>query len=525
MVFSKFHKPNNTSMVFHKILFLFILVSVLSFQPTEAQQEPTDIYQNCSSNITTVNSGFQFNLRTLLFSLSSNASDDTQFYNTTITDKNPTDSVYGMFMCRGDVPPQLCQQCVLSATQQLSSKCPLAKEAVTWYVECMVRYSNRSFFSTVDTRPPSLWRVHVNVTNPKSFIHLLLLTVNQTADEAAHHPIAEKKYATREASVSEFQTLYSLAQCTPDLSPHDCRTCLGGAIEDLLLPYEGSIGGVLLYPSCYIWYATFPFYRSPSPPPPPALVPATNTYDADSKFSEDPVYLSHNCSSNDTSTSSNTFQVDLKNLLSYLSSNATSGKDFHMAYVIDRVFGLYMCQGDLPSRLCGQCVLNATSRISSECASSPQAIIWYSHCMLRYSYQDFFYNMDTSTIYSKLNVTSTSSHNQEPNFFTFDLSNTLIDVANAALNGAEKYGIKSIKLNALQTLYTLAQCTQDLSYDDCLRCLQDVIYKAIPWSRLGSVGGRVLYPSCNVRFELFQFYKIDDEALPTRPGSPTGEVL
>ncbi|MCH92674.1 cysteine-rich receptor-like protein kinase, partial [Trifolium medium] len=58
----------------------------------------------------------------------------------------------------------------------------------------------------------------------------------------------------------------------------------------------------------------------------------------------------------------------------------------------------------------------------------------------------------------------------------------------------------------------------DLSSDDCTSCLKDVISTAIPWSVLGSVGGRILYPSCNLRFELFQFYVEGDEAqVPRSP--------
>jgi hypothetical protein len=43
-----------------------------------------------------------------------------------------------------------------------------------------------------------------------------------------------------------------------------------------------------------------------------------------------------------------------------------------------------------------------------------------------------------------------------------------------------------------------------------------MIGRAIPWLFLGSVGGRVIYPNCNLRFELFQFYMDGDEAQPPR---------
>ncbi|XP_027357302.1 cysteine-rich receptor-like protein kinase 10 [Abrus precatorius] len=503
-----------------KIFSFFILLLIfLNFATIEAQDDPFYLYQYCSSNRTTANSSFQLNLKTLLSSLSSNATGDTQFYNTTFTGENPYDSIYGMFMCRGDIPSQLCQQCVVNASQRLSSECSLSKEAVFWYDECMVWYSTTSFFSTVATTPSFSLLNPANVSNPQSFMHLLYFTMNQTANEASDSPIGDKKFATKEANVSRFQTLYCLAQCTPDLSPSECKTCLNGVIEELPSCCEGRIGGRVLYPSCNVRYELYPFYLSTQSSPKLAL--ATKPSHADSKFSDDPLYLSHNCSRNKAFTVNNsTFQMLLPTLLSYLSSNATkSGKNFHKADVADTVFGLYMCRGDLSSQLCAQCIQNATQRITLECSSSQEAIIWYSHCLLRFSYWNFFSKVEKSPIFSELNVTNDSNPNQEEqSFFTYVISNTLSKVAIEAGDSDKRYGTKSLKLNELQTLYTLAQCTQDSSDDDCNSCLGYLMGTSIPWSNLGSVGGRVLYPSCNLRFELDQFYKDVDEAI--MPSSP-----
>ena len=80
---------------------------------------------DCLSNETTANITFQINIRSLFSSLSSNAAANNVFYNSTVT----SDTVYGHFMCRGDVPFQLCGQCVINATQKLSSdlQCSLSK--------------------------------------------------------------------------------------------------------------------------------------------------------------------------------------------------------------------------------------------------------------------------------------------------------------------------------------------------------------------------------------------------------------
>ncbi|KAK7314923.1 hypothetical protein VNO77_33453 [Canavalia gladiata] len=519
VVFSIINCKSN--MPSNKILFLFTHISLLTFATTKAQDDPFFLHQDCSGDKTNANTSFQFYIKNLLSSLSSNAIGTTQFNMTKVSGENPSDLIYGMFMCRGDVSSHLCHQCVLNATQKLSLECSLSKQSTIWYEECMIRYSTTSLRYSIS--PSFDMKNSGNISNPESFIPMLNFTMNQTADEAVQSVIDNKKFATREANMSGFQTLYCLAQCTPDLSLQDCRTCLNDVIGNIPKCCGGRVGARVLYPSCNIRYELYPFYTIPSPTPTPKLVPETKTSHLDSKFSEDPIYLSHNCSNNKTFTANSTFQIYLTTLLSYLSSNASnSGKNFHKVDVANTVFGLFMCRGDLPSQLCGQCVQNGTHQISSKCYSFQEAIIWYSHCMIRYSYRNFFNKMEKSPLFSDLNTTNKG---KEQNFFTVTVAKTLDKAVIEAGDSDERYGRKSSKFNDLQTLYTLAQCTQDLSTEECKGCLGNLIGASIPWSRLGSVGGRVLYPSCNVRFELFQFYEDSDKVGTPETGSSTLLVI
>uniref|UniRef100_A0A0R0IHW4 Gnk2-homologous domain-containing protein n=1 Tax=Glycine max TaxID=3847 RepID=A0A0R0IHW4_SOYBN len=462
-------------MASYKILFLFTLVSFLNFATIQAQEEesstPVYLFHNCSGGNTTAYSTFQLNLWTLLSSLTSNAVSSTGFYNTTVIEANPSNSVFGLFMCR----------------------------VVIWYDECTVHYSNRSFFSTVDTKPRVGLLNTANISNQESFMRLLFDAMNETADEAAR-PTTGNKFATRQTNISGFQRLYCLAQCTPDLSPNDCRTCLRTVIGDLPWCCEGKQGGRVLYPSCNVRYELYPFYRSEG-----EWVPS------DSQFSEDSNYLYHNCKTNVTGSA---FKMNLETLLSYMSSNAMNRMDYYEG-VEDIVYGLFMFRRDLPSRLCQQCILNATQKISTECNSFQEAVIWYNHCMLRYSNRHFFSQVEKNPTFEILNLITTSDPASDQDFFTYTLTKTLVNVTEAARDRNERYVTKSTKLNDLQTLYTLAQCTQDLSTDNCVGCLDDINGK-IPWSRVG-IGGRVLYPSCNLRFELFQFYRDRDGAQQPSP--------
>jgi hypothetical protein len=131
-------------------------------------------------------------------------------------------------------------------------------------------------------------------------MRLLFQTMNKTADDASNHPIGSKKYATNQATISGFQNLYCLAQCTPDLSPQDCRKCLGSVIGDLPWCCMGKQGGRVLYPSCNVRYELYPFFHvdnASSPSPSSSILPPATTNSADSRgmYIYIYIYIVKNC--------------------------------------------------------------------------------------------------------------------------------------------------------------------------------------------------------------------------------------
>ena len=260
------------------ILFFSILsLSFLSL--TTHAADPVYLTDVCANNTFSANSIYQSNLKSLLSSLDSNATRNIEFFNTT-TGQNTSDPVYGLFNCRGDVTPQLCRDCVNAVVKVLTSKCSREKVALTYYDECIVCYSNRSFFSTVDEKPRLGLLNTQNVTDQDKFNRLLNTSMLQLVTETSDAPTGSKKFETKQVSISAFQTLYNLAQCTPDLSSTDCKTYLQDAVK--LLPWccSGKQGGRIVFPSCNIRYELYPFYTlaatapTPSPgvqsPPPPS---------------------------------------------------------------------------------------------------------------------------------------------------------------------------------------------------------------------------------------------------------------
>jgi hypothetical protein len=138
---------------------------------------------------------------------------------------------------------------------------------------------------------------------------------------------------------------------------------------------------------------------------------------------------------------------------------------------------------------------------------SKEATIYAAYCMVRYSDRYFFATVDESPKLSFMN-----EHNYVgPHLGRFNtiLWNTMIDIRNLTSivpNGSLKYSYKSVKITDNQTLYALGNCIPYLSSDDCSWCLGDAIAEIRTSCCKGKTGGRIYFPSCSIRFELYPFY-------------------
>ncbi|KAF8112169.1 hypothetical protein N665_0066s0044 [Sinapis alba] len=231
---------------------------------------PTYLYHICPNTTTfTRNSTYSTNLRAVLSSLSSpNAAYASRFENATAGDVN--NRVYGVFLCRGDVSAEICRDCVTFAANETLQRCPREKETVIWYDECMVRYSNQSIVGKMSAGPPVYFWNTQNITESQlsrfnESLAALLIDVSVKAASSS------TKFATEKANFTVFQTIYSLVQCTPDLTNLDCESCLRQTINQLPLCCDRSIGGRVITPSCSFRYELYPFYNetitAAAPPP------------------------------------------------------------------------------------------------------------------------------------------------------------------------------------------------------------------------------------------------------------------
>ncbi|XP_042495123.1 cysteine-rich repeat secretory protein 38-like [Macadamia integrifolia] len=179
-----------------------------------------------------------------------------------------TDQVNGLYMCRGDVAADTCQFCIITASMKIQALCPNQKEVVIWYNLCMLRYSDRSFFSTAETYPSAHWYSNQNVSNMVQFDQLVKSSLESLANKTAFDPLT-KMYVSNETNSGSFD-LYSLLQCTQDLSPSGCYLCLKNAISGIQI--NGGTGRTWVMevlPSCILQYSVALFYNTAPPPPPP----------------------------------------------------------------------------------------------------------------------------------------------------------------------------------------------------------------------------------------------------------------
>lgn len=255
-------------------MFSLFLMYLLSFQFSfTAAVDREYVRYDCSTTANfTRNSTYEKNLNLLLSSIPTNASRgngfSSGFFNAT-AGQDPN-RVYGLFLCRGDQTTSDCQDCVTFAARNVLQLCPVSKETILWYAECLLRYSDQSIFSTMATAPTVSLLNTQNVTDQGRFNDLVGTQMSQVVTQAVSNT---KRFATRKANFTTFQTLYSLAQCTPDLSSSDCNTCLREAIARLPNCCSGKQGGRVLTPSCNVRYELYPFYNeSATAPPAPAPV-------------------------------------------------------------------------------------------------------------------------------------------------------------------------------------------------------------------------------------------------------------
>ncbi|KAK2644392.1 hypothetical protein Ddye_019587 [Dipteronia dyeriana] len=186
----------------------------------------------------------------------------------------------------------------------------------------------------------------------------------------------------------------------------------------------------------------------------------------------------------------------------------------------DKVYGLYLCRGDVTKQTCRSCINSAIGFPVSvkECENTKTAIAWFDECTVRYSDKPFSFTFESVPAIlmsnnDNLNVTDPVAFRKASNQ---SFSRLIAD----ALSSELKYATDIVNISSSVTLYTMGQCIPDLSKENCRVCLNSAA-QLVEYKKEGS---RYLYPSCSARFELYQFWNSPQEPVsPVETPPPVSE--
>ncbi|KAM7255081.1 hypothetical protein ACFE04_020322 [Oxalis oulophora] len=256
----------------------FLLLSFISFSLASIDFTPS--CSDSAGNYTN-NSSYLKNLKTLFSSMISDTNIDYGFYN--MSAGQGEDKVEAIALCRGDVDPTDCRRFMNLSAIDILAACPNDKEAIGWFDEIMLRYSDTSILHALDQT------IYFNLISPTNISEGSLDRFNQKLQSLlrdlqskAAAGDSRRKYAAGNFTL-DFHTIYSLVQCTPDLTVDQCTSCLVQATGEIESCCYGSDGARVLKGSCSVRFETdWQFfgssaYSTPSSTPATKLTPPTES--------------------------------------------------------------------------------------------------------------------------------------------------------------------------------------------------------------------------------------------------------
>ncbi|XP_013631155.1 PREDICTED: cysteine-rich receptor-like protein kinase 18 [Brassica oleracea var. oleracea] len=207
------------------------------------------------------------NRRLILSGLASNVTAHNGYFNGSIG-LDP-DRVYATGMCAPGAEPDVCSRCIETTSESLLRTCLNQTRAFSWSAEetlCLVRYSSRSLSGLLVMYPRvALYKIQTfTIRNQTDFDHvckkvmfgLIARTTFSSSSSSGNN--SSKYYGHNESLLSFYGNISSWMQCTPDVSPNDCRTCLERTVIDYENCCRRHLGGLISRPSCFFRWELYP---------------------------------------------------------------------------------------------------------------------------------------------------------------------------------------------------------------------------------------------------------------------------
>ncbi|EOA33248.1 hypothetical protein CARUB_v10021866mg [Capsella rubella] len=218
-----------------------------------AMSQPSQNLTDCNKEL----DAYQTNRNTVLSTLRNRSSLGSYYANATAGLRPNT--VYGMSLCIGNISRTSCSDCVHSATLGIGDTCETHDSAFMFSGDCMVRYSDVSFFSLVEESPNSASYSSINSSDyPKFFnktlpgkINELVLRVSSSSSSHVPYFVEDQQHVTQ---LEGSYDLEAMAQCSPDLDPRNCTVCLGLVVQKFSECCSHSRWARILFPKCLLTY-------------------------------------------------------------------------------------------------------------------------------------------------------------------------------------------------------------------------------------------------------------------------------
>ncbi|KAF2580525.1 hypothetical protein F2Q68_00002384 [Brassica cretica] len=243
-------------------LMIILASSLLFFLQTLEVVNSAKCYGSLASN-----SSYAQNRLGLFSTLASNVVTNGGFYNASLGQY--PNKVYVLGLCARGYEQKDCSSCVEKMTLETQTNCGSFMDSFIWgsdvgdRVFCLVRSSNHSF-GNLELSPPVIgaslnhFAQSINMT---LFMQQWEYTVNKTLEAVtkADTSSVHKYYSAVHAEFTEFQNVYMMMQCTPDITSQDCKQCLGDSVKYFREQFRGKTGGMASFPSCLFRWDLYPF--------------------------------------------------------------------------------------------------------------------------------------------------------------------------------------------------------------------------------------------------------------------------
>ncbi|CAA7060174.1 unnamed protein product [Microthlaspi erraticum] len=223
----------------------------------------------------------------------------------------------------------------------------------------------------------------------------------------------------------------------------------------------------------------------------------------------------------------NTYDANLRLILSFLPSNVTAQESFFYSGSIgeepNQVYAIGMCIPGSTSGHCSVCIKNASDGLIKSCPTQFGAYTWRSDptlCYVRYFDIPFLGSLDRDPNTLVDDPGDVISNLTEFKVIWDDLVYRMIASTSKAKStpssSSNHYTVDVAALTPSENIYALMQCTPDLSSRECENCLR---HQSCCGQRQDGI---IMRPNCYFRWDVYSFYKaFDNISVAYRPPPPS----